>query len=331
MTLPAGALSTTPPSWRARACYAAIRRVVAPLLYRYLRDGENAAMGERMVTAGRWVRTASRAQRRRPYARRLDITRDIVDGVVVEMVRAPGCTAGLRDGAILYFHGGGFFVGGLDSHLHVMAILSQRTGLPVVHVEYRQYPDVRVDGSVADCLAAYRWLLGQGTDPQTVVLAGDSAGGFLAFATVLAAQQQSVPTPAGVVGISPLLDIDCAARDGHPNSASDPLIRAAALPLIMERARVLDGVADPSPVNGDLTTFPPSLIIAADSETLRCDAERMHAALTAAGRVAVLKVWTRQVHGFPALFPFLPESKVAFDHVAQFVAERLAAGRAAAA
>lgn len=330
MSLPPGALSTSPPSWRARACYAAVHRVIAPVLYRYLRDGESAAMGDRMVTAGRWVRNLSRAQRRRPYARRLDITRDIVDGVVVEMVRAPGCSAGLRDGAILYFHGGGFFVGGLDSHLHVMAILSRRTGLPVVHVEYRQYPDVRVDGSVADCLAAYRWLLAQGTDPQTVVLAGDSAGGFLAFATVLAAQQQSLPTPAGVVGISPLLDIDCAVRDAHPNSALDPLIRATAMPLVMEHAQVLDGVVDPSPVNGDLSAFPPSLIIAADSETLRCDAERMHTALIDAGRVCVLKVWPRQVHAFPALFPFLPESKVAFDHIAQFIAERLAVTQAAA-
>lgn len=103
----------------------------------------------------------------------------------------------------------------------------------------------------------------------------------------------------GVVGISPLLDIDCAVRDTHPNSALDPLIRAAALPLIMEHARVLDGVADPSPVNGDLSAFPPSLIIAADSETLRCDAERMYTALIDAGRVCVLKVWPRQVHAFP--------------------------------
>lgn len=331
MAVPAGALSTTRPSWRARACYAAVRRVMGPVSDRYLGEGGEIPIADRLTNVGRWVRIVSRAQRQRPYARRLHTTRQIVDGVVVETVRAPGCTAPLSDGAILYFHGGGFFLGNLDSHLHVMAILSQRTGLPVVHVDYRQHPQVRVDGSVADCLAAYRWLLAQGTDPATVVFAGDSAGGFLAFATVLAAQHNSMATPAGVVGISPLLDIDSVARSEHANAWRDPLIRAAAMSPVMDCVRVRDGIADPSPVHGDLAAFPPSLIIAAESESLRSDAERMYEALTAAGRSCTLKLWPQQLHAFPAMLPFLPESKAAFDHIAQFIQERLADRRRAEA
>ncbi|WP_156628447.1 alpha/beta hydrolase [Mycobacterium sp. 1274756.6] len=325
MPLPPGSLSTTRPSWRARAAYSVGVRAIGPLTRRYLSEDGKVPIADRMVTVGKAVERLSRAQRRRPFVRRLQITRDTVDGVTVETVRAPGCTASLAEGALLYFHGGGFFLGNLDSHLQTVAILAERTGLPVVHVDYRQHPAVRVDGSVQDCVTAYRWLLERGATPQRVIFGGDSAGGFLAFATAQAVRQQGLDGPAGVVGISPLLDIDCVTRSEHENAWRDPVIWAAALPPIMACARPDEGIADPSPVHGDLEDFPPSLIVVAESEALRCDAERMHDALVAAGRPCALRVWPRQLHAFPAVFPFLPESKAAFDAIARFIQERIAA------
>ncbi|ORX03435.1 hypothetical protein AWC30_11165 [Mycolicibacillus trivialis] len=325
MPLPAGSLSTTRPSWRARAAYSVGVRAIGPLTRRYLSEDGKVPIADRMVTVGRAVERLSRAQRRRPFVRRLNITREVVGGVTVETVRARGCTAALQDGALLYFHGGGFFLGNLDSHLQTVAILAQRTGLPVVHVDYRQHPAVRVDGSVQDCLSAYRWLLDRGVSPDRVVFGGDSAGGFLAFATALAARREGLAAPGGVVGISPLLEIDCVGRAEHENAWRDPVIWAAALPPIMACARPDEGIADPSPVHGDLTGFPPSLIVVAESEALRYDAEHMHDALVAAGCSCTLRVWPRQLHAFPAVFPFLPESKAAFDLIAQFIQERVAA------
>jgi acetyl esterase/lipase len=81
---------------------------------------------------------------------------------------------------------------------------------------------------------------------------------------------------------------------------------------------------DLSPINGRLETMPPALLIAAESEILRCDNERLHAALLELGRSSRLELWAQQVHAFPALFGFLPESRAAFELMVRFVAERLA-------
>lgn len=238
----------------------------------------------------------------------------------------------LSDGAILYLHGGGFFLGGFDTHQHVVVALARRTQLPVVHVEYRQHPDVTVDESVTDCLRVYRWMLDQGAEPANTIVAGDSPGGFLAFATVLAAQAQNAGTPAGVIGVSPLLELDGERRSGHPNFAEDRMGIGLALPMIVECVGPKDSDGHAlSPVNGALTDFPPSLIIAAESEALRCDAERMHEVLTDAGRSCALKVWPGQLHAFPAFLPFLPESREARDCMVEFIQDCLGTSKRSAA
>lgn len=320
MALPAEGLAATEPTWQARSCYRLGGRVVGPMLGRYLGESSPAPIDDRLATTGRFVAAISRAQRLRPFARRLTITRRRIGGALVETVRAAGCTAPLTEGGVLYFHGGGFFLGNLDSHLHVIATLARRTGLPVTHVDYRQHPEVRVDGSVADCLDVYRWLLEQGADSAKVVFAGDSAGGFLAFATALAAAEHGLPAPGGVIGISPLLDMQCDGRLAHENAERDPVIKAAALPAILGCTHPVDG-SDPSPVNGDFAGFPPALILVGESESLRYDAERVHDAITAAGGSGTLTVWPGQLHAFPAVFPFLPESKAAYDRMIAFIAE----------
>ncbi len=226
---------------------------------------------------------------------------------------------------MLYFHGGGFITGGLDSHRHVVATLARRTRLPVVHVDYRQYPDVTVDGSVDDCHHAYRWLLQRGADPAKTVLAGDSAGGFLAFATALFAQRRGLPAPAGVVGLSALLELDGTARSSHENSHRDAFGIPLVLPDIVEQ--VCPSPVDRHelcPINGRLETMPPALLIAGESEILRCDAERLFSALQACGRPCSLQVWTAQLHAFPVLLPFLPDSRAAYDTITRFVTECLA-------
>jgi acetyl esterase/lipase len=281
-------------------------------------------MPEMLAQLGRRTNTVARLQRLRPHFR-IRFTRDLATGVPVEIVRRSDCVAPLGDGAILYFHGGGFFTGGLDTHLHVVATLARRTRLPVVHVDYRQFPVVSVDGSVEDGVGAYRWLLEQGADPAKTVIAGDSAGGFMTFATALRAQQEGLPAPAGVIGISALLELEGTARGTHPNMDTDAFGIADALPDLVEHVcPSLQMRHDLSPINGRLETMPPALLIAAESEILRCDNERLHAALLELGRPSRLELWAKQVHAFPALFGFLPESRAAFELMVRFVAERLA-------
>ncbi|MFI6870901.1 alpha/beta hydrolase [Nocardia sp. NPDC050406] len=243
----------------------------------------------------------------------------------MEIVRPAGARSSLRDGAIMYMHGGGFFLCGLDTHRPVVAALARRTGLPVVSVEYRQLPVTDISGSVDDCLTAYRWLLAHGADASRIVFAGDSAGGYMTFATALRARDAGLPVPAGLVGLCPALDLDCTEKRAHPNLRKDALIPLSALESVVRLGAAVNGCLDPalSPVNGALAGLPPSLFIVAEDEVLRRDSEIMAQRLAQAGVPATLEVWRGQVHAFMAIFPTMPESRAALAHVAQFVRARI--------
>ncbi|MEZ0366484.1 alpha/beta hydrolase [Mycobacterium sp. pUA109] len=315
-------VSAPKPSRRARVIYGSSRRVLPPMVRRLVVGNGRRPVPDRLSRVGRRVNTLARLQRRQPL-RGIRITRHHTE-VPTETVRSADCTAPIGDGVILYFHGGGFITGGLDTHLRAVVALARRTRLPVVHIDYRQHPAVAVDGSLQDCCQAYRWLLEQGADPAKTVLAGDSAGGFLAFATALRVQQDGLPAPAGVVGISALLELDDAARTSYAcdDAFGIPLVLTTLVEQVCPSAELAQALA---PINGRLETMPPSLLIAAESEIVRCDAERLRDALTAADRPCELRTWPYQLHAFPALFPFLPESKEAFATIARFVQQRLAA------
>jgi acetyl esterase/lipase len=224
------------------------------------------------------------------------------------------------DGVVLYFHGGAFVTCGVATHRHAVSRIAQACGRPVLSVAYRQLPTVRLSGSVDDCLSVYRAVLDQGVDPARIVLAGDSAGGYLAFATALAAAQEGLPGPSGIVALSPWLDFDCAAKLSHPNADRDAYAPASRLPALTKLLGV-DPVADPrlSVVNGELGGLPPVLLIAAESEMLRCDAELMADRLAAADVPVTLQIWTGQVHAFPVLGDLLPESTAAIQEIGDFV------------
>ncbi|OHV04539.1 alpha/beta hydrolase [Mycobacterium talmoniae] len=311
------------PSLRARMIYGASRRIAPPMVRRMVIGNGRRPLPDRLSRTGRRVNSLARLQRRRPL-RGVRVIRHSAEPLT-ETVRRADCTQPISDGVILYFHGGGFVTGGLDTHLGAVAALARRTRLPVVHVDYRQYPVGTVDVSVQDCCQAYRWLLEQGANPAKVVLAGDSAGGFLAFATALRVQQDGLPAPAGVVGISAVLELDSTTRNTHANVGRDafgvPTALAAIIEHVCPSAELVQSLA---PINGRLETMPPSLLIAADSEILCCDAERLRDALTAANRPCELRTWPSQLHAFPAIFPFLPESKEAFEAITRFVQQRLA-------
>ncbi|CAJ1500165.1 alpha/beta hydrolase [[Mycobacterium] kokjensenii] len=312
----------------ARLIYAMFAMIM-PRLVRWTnaRGGPEAAAGK-LIRIGRNTNRIARLQRLRPFFG-IRFSRPTGTPVPLEVVRRNGSDLpfdqAIRDGVILYFHGGGFFTGGLDTHLHFVVTLARRTGLPVVHVDYRQFPEVTVDGSVHDCVEAYRWLLAQGADPGRTVIAGDSAGGYLTFATALAAQRHGLPAPAGVVGISAVLELDGTGRGGYEILGRDAFGIDEAIVDLMDQVCPLPQLRhELDPINGALDLMPPALLIAADSEILRCDAERLCTALQQHGRPCRLEIWQNQIHAFPAVLSFLPESRAAVAEIAGFVAERLA-------
>lgn len=243
------------------------------------------------------------------------------EGWTAELVSPRGVRSG--KGAMLYFHGGAFVFCGVATHRRIVEHLALRTGRPVLSVAYRQHGKGRVDRSVSDCVDATNWMINRGFDASRLVLAGDSAGGYLSFQVALEAASQGIHL-AGVVGLSPWLEFDNTERRNHANARRDAYIPTYRLDRI---ARTVTGkpILEPalSPVNRDLAKLPPALIVCAADEILRYDAELMTERLEKAGVPVQLHVWEGQVHAFPVLANLLPESSAALDDVAAFVTDRL--------
>ncbi|WP_344821781.1 alpha/beta hydrolase [Actinocorallia longicatena] len=190
-------------------------------------------------------------------------------------------------------------VGGLNTHRRMIARLSAAAGAPALSVAYRMLPAATLPEMVDDCLAAYRHLLDLGHPADRIVVAGDSAGGFLSFATPLQAIRDGLPAPGGIVAISPLTDLDHTAKLAHANLLLDPFIPGSRLPLLNDLL-LADLAPDPlhSPVNGALSQLPPTLIHCGSTEILRVDSELMADRLAQAGVPVTLVIWDRQPHVF---------------------------------
>ena len=225
------------------------------------------------------------------------------------------------DGAVLYMHGGAFVFCGLNTHRPVAAGIAVGSGLPVLSVAYRLYPKGVVEDAVDDCVEAFSHLVEQGVDPAKIVLAGDSAGGHLAFAVTLALRELGYQA-AGIVAFSPWLDFDHTTKMANFNRDRDMMIPATRLRQV---ARLCLGVknVDPehSPVNADLRGLPPVLMICAEDEVLRADAELMRERLLAHGVPVQLQIWSGTLHAFPA-FPFpVPDILAARAVAAEYIRE----------
>jgi acetyl esterase/lipase len=226
--------------------------------------------------------------------------------------------------AILYLHGGGFMTCGLNTHRVLALRIGAASQASVLTVDYRMLPRYSIADSVADCISGYRWLLDRGFTPDRIVVAGDSAGGFLTFSTALALAGLGLPQPAGLVALSPLTDLDPTMKLARAEGRECPLIPSSVLLTLAEIAGRADGETPTvSPVDGVLTGLPPVLIQVGSTEMLYVDAELMAQRLGAAGVPVVLEVWDRQVHVFQAAADILPEAARAVARIGEFVRDRV--------
>lgn len=233
---------------------------------------------------------------------------------------------------ILYFHGGAFLTCGLNTHRRLVARISDAAQQPVLNVGYRQMPYEPITESVADGLEAFRWLLDQGHRAEDVTIAGDSAGGYLAFSVARAALDAGLGRPAGVVALSPLLGTDAERKRQHRNAHRcqtfplRALTRFADVALRMDTRRGIDGQRV-CPVDMPVEDLPPALIQIGSREILLADAEYMASRLVRAGVPVDLQVWDRQVHVFQAAAGWVPEGRKAIAEIGQFVAGLAAQGQ----
>lgn len=226
-------------------------------------------------------------------------------------------------GAILYFHGGAFVAGGLHSHRRLVARIARDSGVPVLNVDYRQLPKAGITETYADGLHAYEYLLATGFAADKIVLAGDSAGGGIAFAIALALREKGLPMPAGIAALSPWANLDPDPHRQHPNNRRDAMLSTKILAMSAVTGLADAGALDPawSPVNHDFTGLPPVLIQMGSEEVLLPDAELLSLRCANAGVPYTFQIWEKGIHVFQAAADVIPEAREALADVVQFVRE----------
>lgn len=235
-----------------------------------------------------------------------------------EWVRAPG--VGDSDEVVLYMHGSAFTILSARSHRALVSRLSESTRLPVFSVDYRLAPEHPFPAAADDVAVAYRHLVGLGYAPGKIVFAGDSAGGHLALGLALTlARSREIP-PAGLVLLSPLVDLSLGLATTQEAHRPDPLVTAADCRRLVDLYIAGSDRSDPriTLTLDDVVAFPPTLIQAGGNEMLRADAQHLHHVLSAHGATSYLQIWPGQAHVFQASLR-LPESVAALRQAASFV------------
>jgi acetyl esterase/lipase len=231
-----------------------------------------------------------------------DVKREPVDadGVPGEWISAPGVDP---DRTIYYLHGGGYSMGSVNTHREMVSRISRASGARALAIDYRLAPEHPFPAAVEDSTTAYRWLLSTGADPARLVIAGDSAGGGLTVATLVALRDAGDPLPAAAVCLSPWVDMEGIGESMTTKAEADPMVQRDDL---IEGAQAYLGGADPrtplaAPLYADLTGLPPLLIHVGTAETLLDDSTRLAERAKSAGVDVTLEPWEDMIHVWHAV------------------------------
>ena len=272
-------------------------------------------------------------------ARGMAVGSPIAPGSIVERVEV--ATAGgptvrgewVRTGAtrtdavVLYIHGSGYVVCSSRTHRGLTSRISEGTQLPVFSIDYRLAPTHRYPAAHEDVRAAWNWLVGEGFDPSRMVVAGDSAGGHLGVSLCLELAREGSPLPAGLVALSPVIDLSLHAAGVRDRIERDPFAnakraRTAVAQYADEEAQQHIGLRIEF---DDIEAFPPTLVHSGSREMLAADGTELVRRLRAAGFGVEHQVWPGQMHVFQAMTALLPESRIALAEVHRFIGAQVPA------
>lgn len=256
-----------------------------------------------------------------PRASAVECSSVMARGVAAEWLSRPGRT----ERTVLYLHGGGYCIGSLDSHRAMLTHLASASEAQVLAVDYRLAPEHPHPAALDDAVAVYRWLVeDQGLDPSRIVLAGDSAGGGLTLATLIALRDGGIATPAAGVCLSPWADLTQSGTTIVEKAGADPMVRVEDLD---RWAAMYAGGRDPrlpliSPLFADLAGLPPLLIEVGTSEVLLDDARRLAERATRGGADVQLTTAEEMIHVWHFFAGVVPEADDGIRRVADFVIRR---------
>src|SRR5690349_2881286 len=255
-------------------------------------------------------------------------------GTIRATISLPKCTAQLvrangvlpadgKRGVILYMHGGAFLTCGVNSHGRLVTALSGFADSPALVVNYRMIPKHSIGQAIDDCYDAYQWLRLTGYEPEQIVLAGDSAGGYLSLALAERIHADG-ELPAAVVTMSPLFEIDNDGRAQHPNMRSDAMFPPKAfdaLVELIEDAAARRGEDVYEPLDHIEPGLPRTLIHVSGSEVLLNDARKASHMLAAAGIPVEIRVWPGQMHVFQLASPAVKEAERSLRQIGEYIRE----------
>ncbi|HEY4016381.1 MAG TPA: alpha/beta hydrolase [Polyangiaceae bacterium] len=250
------------------------------------------------------------------------VTEVTANGVPAHWLAAPGADTGR---VLLFLHGGGYELGSFRSHGELAARLGRAGGMRVLLPEYRLAPGHPFPAAIDDVQAAWHWLLAdQGLSAKSIAVAGDSAGGGLAVALLVALRDAGEPLPAGAALMSPTVDLTSSGASMTERADLDPISTPA---MLRQFATEYLGGADPktplaSPLFASLSGLPPLLVQAGTADLLFSDSERLATAAAKAGVDVVLEIGDGLPHAYPILLG-TPEAAKATEQIGKFLRARV--------
>jgi epsilon-lactone hydrolase len=240
------------------------------------------------------------------------------NGVPAEWTSTPQAE---RDAVLLYLHGGGFVIGSLYSHRHLVCEAGRAARAFTLALDYRLAPEHPFPAAVEDVVAGYRFLLARGYAPGRIAIAGDSAGGGLVVSALIAVRDAGLPQPACGWCISPWVDLEALGETMSSKAAADPTVQKAG---ILDMARLYLNGADPrsplaAPIYADLAGLAPLLIQVGAAETLLDDAIRLAKVAGAVDVRVDLQIWPEMIHVWHLFHPELKAGLRAIEQGGSFV------------
>lgn len=227
---------------------------------------------------------------------------------------------------ILFFHGGGYCIGSAQTHRDLVSRLCTASGARALSVDYRLAPENPFPAAVDDGVAAYRWLRSQGIPARSIVIAGDSAGGGLALATLIALKEAGDELPAGGVCMSPVTDHAKEGESMRTKVDLDPMVHPTSSTAYSQMYLAGGDARAPlaSPLYADLKGLPPLLILVGTWEVLLDDSTRFAEKAKASGVPVELEVWNEMIHIWPYFAAILPEGRQAIERMGTFIKQHAA-------
>ncbi len=255
-----------------------------------------------------------------------------VDGVRCEKADLPGMDAewiipdyAAKDCALLYLHGGAYVLGNIESHRSLTSRIAIASGCRALLIDYHLAPENVFPVALEDAVSAYRWLLKQGYRPEKTAIAGDSAGGGLAVATLISLRDQGAPLPAAVMLLSPWTDLEQSGASYKKVGWRDPMISVKGLRKDALRYAGSKSLREPllSPVHADLRGLPPLYIQVGSIEALLDDSRRLAERAARDGVEVKLDIARGMFHVYQIFSPFVPESNEAISKLGAFYREKI--------